>query len=261
MRIYSWNVNGIRACLKKGFLDWLATGGVDIVGLQEVRATLDKIPPEALEPQGFHANFFAAKKPGYSGVGIYSTQEAGEVETSMGVEDFDVEGRVQFARFGKLLVVNTYVPNGTGPNRDLSRIPYKLGFSQRLFEMLEEEKQNGGRILVMGDYNTAHKDIDIARPKENEKNSGFRPEERAEIDRILDLSWTDTFRHFNKEPENYSWWSHRAGARGRNIGWRIDYILASPAAMPFVKGAAIHPKVMGSDHCPISVEMKNSVLK
>ncbi len=247
MRIYSWNVNGIRACVKKGFLDWLAQCGGDFVGLQEVRATVDKIPVEALEPKGYHTHFFPAVKPGYSGVGVYSKKKFDEIETSMGVEIFDVEGRAQFVRIGKLLIVNTYVPNGTGPNRDLSRIPYKLDFSKRLFEMLEEEKENGGRILVMGDYNTAHKEIDIARPKDNVKNSGFRPEERAEIDRILDQGWVDTFRHFHDEPEQYSWWSNRFGARKRNVGWRIDYILASPGAMSFVKDAGIHMTTMGSD--------------
>ncbi|MCB9477447.1 MAG: exodeoxyribonuclease III [Deltaproteobacteria bacterium] len=261
MDVYSYNVNGIRACVKKGFRDWMTEAKPTIVGLQEVRSPVDQVPEDLHGFDGFAHHFVAAEKKGYSGVGLLAAMEPDEVVTTMGEERFDVEGRFQLARFGKLTIVNVYVPNGTGPNRDLSRIPYKLDFTKRLFDILEAERSKGGRILVMGDYNTAHREIDIARPKANVKNSGFRPEEREEMDRILALGWTDTFRHFEKGPDHYTWWSQRFGVREKNIGWRIDYIMASPGAMKFVKGAAIHPMVMCSDHCPISVRLDDKVLK
>ncbi|MCZ7585437.1 MAG: exodeoxyribonuclease III [Deltaproteobacteria bacterium] len=205
---------------------------------------------------------FSPRKKGYSGVGFYAKNEPDDYETSMGEAKFDVEGRYQSARFGKLRVVNVYVPNGTGPNRDLSRIPYKLAFSRLLFDLLEKEKKRGGRILVMGDFNTAHEEIDLARPKDNVKNSGFRPEERAEFSRWIGAGWVDTFRRFHPgAPGHYTWWTQRGGARERNVGWRIDYVLASPAAMKFVKAASIHPGVMSSDHCPIGVTLDPAILK
>jgi exodeoxyribonuclease III len=254
LRIYSWNVNGIRACVRKGFPGWLAGSRADIVGIQEVRARAEQVPEEALGPR-WCAHFSPARRPGYSGVGLYSRVKPDSVETAMDVEAFDAEGRLQMARFGRLLVVNVYVPNGTGPNRDLSRIPFKLDFSRRLFDMLEKEKRGGGRILVMGDFNTAHEEIDIARPKENAENSGFRPEERAEFGRWIEAGWVDTFRQFEKRGGFYTWWSNRPGVREKNVGWRIDYILVSPALAPFVRSATIHSDIMGSDHCPISISL------
>ena len=164
-------------------------------------------------------------------------------------------------RFGPLLIVNGYFPNGSGPNRDLSRIPYKLDFYRHLFAHLEERRAAGERILVMGDFNTAHRDVDLARPKSNKKTSGFRPEEREELDRWLREGWTDTFRVFQDGEGHYSWWSNRPGVRERNVGWRIDYVLASPGALPFVKEAFICPEVMGSDHCPVGVALDPKILE
>jgi len=262
VRVTSWNVNGIRACAKKGFADWLASAGGDIVGIQEVRATEEQIPAEVRGATGFTTHFVAAQRPGYSGVGLFSRLSPDDVETSLGVEEFDAEGRLQIARMGKLTVVNCYFPNGNGKDRDNSRIPYKLAFYQRLFDQLEKPLRDGERILVIGDFNTAHRPIDLARPKQNEETSGFRPEEREELDRWLRAGWVDTFRHFHPEvPARYSWWSQRFGARAKNIGWRIDYVLASPGAMAYVTGADIHHDVQGSDHCPVSVEIDGSVWK
>jgi exodeoxyribonuclease-3 len=156
-------------------------------------------------------------------------------------------------------VVNAYFPNGNGKDRDLSRIPYKLAFYRRLFERLEKPLRDGARVLVVGDFNTAHQDIDLARPRENRETSGFRPEEREEFDRWIRAGWVDTFRHFNKAGGHYSWWSQRVGVREKNIGWRLDYILASPAAMTYVRRACIHPNVLGSDHCPVSVDLDPAV--
>ncbi len=261
LNIYSWNVNGLRACHRKGFLDWLHGSNADIVGLQEVRAEEDQLPKKVRDPQGWHSHIFPAQsKKGYSGVGLYSQVEFDQVLTSVDEERFDREGRVQIAQFGDLKVVNAYFPNGSGTNRDLSRIPYKLDFYAHLRDLLQPSVDAGERILVMGDFNTAHKPIDLARPKSNTETSGFRPEEREAFQDWLDAGWTDTFRHVCDEPEHYTWWTYRGNCRARNVGWRIDYVLASPGAMEFLVGADIHDQVMGSDHCPISVTLNRAVL-
>lgn len=260
LKIYSWNVNGLRACAKKGFLDWLGQARGQIVGLQEVRALPEQLPDEVASPPRWNAHFSAAERKGYSGVALYSRQAADEMSTTLGEPRFDVEGRLQIARFGNLTVVNGYFPNGSGKNRDHSRVPYKLDFYRTLFDRLEDARSKGEPILVMGDFNTAHEEIDLARPKTNHGTSGFLPVEREELDRWLRSGWTDTFRHLHKGPDHYTWWSQRFGVRERNIGWRIDYILASEGAMPFLKRAQIHPKVMGSDHCPISVTVDAAIL-
>ena len=253
MRIASWNINGIRACARKGFGEWLDASTAGIVALQEVRARLEQVPEDLRERQGWHFDLVAAERKGYSGVALFSRNAPDSVRSEIGEPEIDCEGRLQIARFGRLRLVNAYFPNGNGKNRDLSRIPYKLDFYRRLYDELETAKTRGD--LVMGDFNTAHREIDLARPKQNRETSGFRSEEREELDRWLSHGWVDTFRLFCDEPGHYTWWSQRFGVRERNIGWRIDYILASPGAAPFVRGAAIHPEVMGSDHCPLSVEV------
>ena len=262
MHIVSWNVNGLRACHRKGFGDWLDRSGAEIVGVQEVRARREQLPEDLLARDGWQLAVSAAERPGYSGVALFSRRRPDELTTSLRRREFDVEGRLQLARLGRLLVANAYFPNGNGKNRDLSRIPFKLRFYRRLFNRLEREKRDGTPILVIGDFNTAHRSIDLARPKQNKKNSGFRPEERAELDRWLKRGWIDTFRHFTGDEEgHYSWWPARLDCRRRNVGWRIDYVLASPAAMPFVHRAAIHAEVEGSDHCPVSVEVDPAILE
>ncbi|WP_338866485.1 exodeoxyribonuclease III [Myxococcus stipitatus] len=259
MRVVSWNVNGLRSAHGKGFLPWLSSARAQVVGVQEVRARADQLPDEVRTPSRWKTHFNPAERPGYSGVGLFSRQEPDEMETRLGVPEMDAEGRLQLARFGKLTVANVYFPNGNGKDRDLSRIPFKLDFYRRLFSALEKPLRDGGRVLVMGDFNTAHQDIDLARPRENRETSGFRPEEREELDRWLRAGWVDTFRHFQKDGGHYSWWSQRFGVREKNIGWRIDYVLASPGAMAYVKRAAIHPDVSGSDHCPVSVDLDPAV--
>jgi len=259
VRIYSWNVNGVRAATGKGFGEWLRDSQAEIVGIQEVRAQPDQIPDELRAMEDWHQHFTAPERKGYSGVGLFSRRSWDKLDTSLGEERFDVEGRVQIARFGRLVIANGYFPNGNGKNRDNSRIPYKLDWYQALFDKVERIRRGGYRVLVMGDLNTAHKEIDIARPKANVKTSGFRPEERAELDRWIDAGWIDTFRAFEPGPDHYSWWSQRFGVRAKNIGWRLDYCLASPAAMKFVKGAFIEPDVMGSDHCPVGVDVDPAI--
>ena len=255
LRIYSWNVNGIRAATGKGLAEWLKGCGGEIVGLQEVRAQPEQIPDEIRRLRRYHQHWQAAERRGYSGVGLLSRRPPDHLETSLGSSHFDLEGRLQIARFGKLVIANGYYPNGNGKDRDNSRIPYKLDWYSALFEKVQKLRKSGYRVLVMGDFNTAHRAIDLARPKQNEKTSGFTPIERAELDRWIAAGWVDTFRHFEQGPDHYSWWSQRFGVRAKNIGWRIDYVLASPAAMKFVRNGFIHPHVTGSDHCPVGVDV------
>jgi exodeoxyribonuclease-3 len=254
-RILSWNVNGLRACAKKGFRDWLGRSGAEIVGIQEVRARIDQLPEAVGDPEGWHTHFVAAKRPGYSGVGLYSRRAPDRIHIGLGRPRFDEEGRVQVARFGRLVLANVYFPNGNGKDRDNSRVPFKLAFYRAVFDRLQRMRKGGYRVLVMGDFNTAHREVDLARPRENREISGFLPEERAEIDRWLEAGWIDSFRHFEKGPGHYSWWSQRFGVRERNVGWRIDYVLASPAAMRYLVDGFIQPGVTGSDHCPVGVDV------
>lgn len=260
MRVRSWNVNGLRAAMKKGLPEWLSRTRPDIVGLQEVRAQPDQIADELAALERFVVHLSCAERKGYSGTALLSTRAPDEVRTALGVRELDVEGRVQIARFGRLVVVNTYVPNGNGKERDNSRVPFKLAFQQRLFDELAPLVRAGERVLVMGDVNTAPQAIDLARPKENAKTSGFLPEERDEVARWLAAGWVDTFRAFEPGPGHYSWWSQRGGARERNVGWRLDLALASPALMPFVRSAVIEYQVRGSDHVPVGVELDDAVL-
>jgi exodeoxyribonuclease-3 len=259
MRVVSWNVNGLRSVASKGFAEWLAGSGAHVVGLQETRCRPDQVPPVLRDLPGWYSHFACAERAGYSGVGLYARVVPSEVLTTLGVEEFDVEGRVQIARFGRLRIANIYFPNGSGQARDNSRVPYKMRFYERLFELLEPGKAAGEPILVMGDFNTAPHAIDLARPKDNQKTSGFLPEERAELQRWMSRGWVDTFRAFEQGPGHYTWWSQRFGVREKNVGWRLDLVLASPGAMPFVRKATIHSDVRGSDHCPVSVDLDDAV--
>ena len=262
MRLVSWNVNGLRSCYKKGFSDWLQTTDATIVGLQEVRALPEQLSDEQREPEGWTTHFSPAERKGYSGVAFFARQGFENIRTSLGEEQFDCEGRVQIGEWGSLVVANVYFPNGSGKNRDNSRIPFKLDFYRRLFDVLEAEREKGRPVVVMGDFNTAHREIDLARPKQNHKTSGFCPNEREELDRWLQAGWVDSFRHVHGDVEgHYTWWSNRKGVRERNVGWRIDYALVSEAAMPFLKDATVHADVLGSDHCPISLDFEEAVLK
>jgi len=261
-RILSWNVNGIRAVAKKGFVDFLQGSEASIVGVQEARANPEDIPDDVRHPKGWHSDFVAAERKGYSGVGLYSRHAPTQIERKIGGRrPFDVEGRVQLATFGKLLIANVYFPNGNGKDRDNSRIPFKLDFYRRLYRILDEDRKKGRPILVMGDFNTAHREIDLARPKQNKGTSGFTPIEREELDRwLLNGKWIDSFRHFvPEEGGHYSWWSQRYGVKEKNIGWRLDMVMASPGAMPFIKNAFILKEVEGSDHCPVGVDVDEDI--
>jgi exodeoxyribonuclease-3 len=261
LRILSWNVNGLRACARKGFGRFLQRSGAWLVGVQEVRAPLEAIPPRLRAPRGFETHFVCATRPGYSGVGLFARRVPDRVDTSLGEARFDAEGRLQIAHFGRVAIANVYFPKGSGKERDNSRVPYKLDFYAALFRRLGRLRRAGRRVLVLGDFNTAHREIDLARPRENQATSGFLPEERAELDRWETGGWVDSFRRFEPRPGHYSWWSQRQGARARNVGWRIDYVFASPAAMRFVRGAFLLPKVRGSDHCPVGVDVDPAILE
>jgi len=264
--ILSWNVNGIRSIARSGFLDWLRASRATFVGVQEVRASPEQLEPELARPRGWHTGFSVATRKGYSGVGFYSKRRPEAHDTTLGREALDIEGRFQEVRLGALTIVNAYFPNGNGkplPNgqRSNDRIPYKLDFYRAVSDRLEARMQSGERLLVMGDFNTAHAEIDLARPRDNKKTSGFTDIERAELDRWIRSGWIDTYRRFHPDRAGaYSWWSQRYGIRERNIGWRLDLVLASPGVEPFLEDAFIRSEVMGSDHCPVGVRLGRGVV-
>jgi exodeoxyribonuclease-3 len=255
MRIVSWNVNGLRACASKGFQKFLRASKADVVGIQEVRAFESQLDEDLRRPHGWFTEFSAAEKPGYSGVGFYCRTAPDRVERSLGEARFDAEGRYLVAHFGRLAIVSAYFPKGSGNERDNSRVPYKLDFYRAVFDRVEALRRRGP-VFVMGDFNTAHTEIDLARPETNRKTSGFLPEERAEVDRWIAAGWVDVFRKRHPgEAGHYTWWRQWGGARENNVGWRIDYVLASRSAAKRVKDAFIWPKVKGSDHCPVGVDV------
>jgi len=259
VRIASWNINGLRAAVRKGFTKWLDATGPDIVSVQEIRAHPHQVEAELETLKPRHTHLSPARRLGYSGLGLFAHARPAELYTSLGAPRFDVEGRFQLARFGKLWVCNVYVPSGNGVERDLSRTPYKLAFLRALKARLEPLRAAKERVLVMGDFNIAREEIDLARPRDNRHNSGFLPKERAALKSWLDGGWVDTFREVHgPAPGHYSWWSQRTGVRERNIGWRIDLVLATPQAMRHVRDAFIERHVYGSDHCPVGVVMRPS---
>jgi exodeoxyribonuclease-3 len=255
MRIVSWNVNGIRAAAKKGLADFLQDSRADVVCFQEVRAFPEQIPDNLRNPAGWHSYCFPAQRPGYSGVAIYARTPASSTINQLGIEEYDAEGRFLVARFGRMSIASVYFPKGSGKDRDNSRVPYKLGFYAAVFDQLQKLKKSGP-VYVTGDFNTAHHELDLARPNTNQKSSGFLPEEREELTRWLDAGWVDTFRQQHPGEEgHYTWWRQFGGARQDNVGWRIDYVLASPSGAKRVKDAFIWPDVLGSDHCPVGIDL------
>ncbi len=250
MKLLSWNVNGLRAVAKKGFYQYLEQCGADVLCLQEIKAKTEQLPEELLRPQGWHTYFFPAERSGYSGVAVYSKIEPQEVRYGMGDEKFDMEGRTLVLDFASFVLVNAYFPNG---GRDEERLRYKLDFCEAIQDFVLSLERP---VLLCGDVNTAHQERDLARPKENINNSGFMPVERAWIDRFLAAGFIDTFRLFHEQGGIYSWWDMKTRARDRNVGWRIDYFFASDVLRHNIKAAFIQPEVMGSDHCPVGVEIE-----
>lgn len=255
MKIATWNVNGIRAAARKGFLDWLEAERPDAVCLQETKAHPDQLEPELRNPAGYKTFWSSAKKKGYSGVALFLRREALAVKEGLEVPEFDDEGRTLTAEFDDFILITGYFPNG---QPDLGRVPYKLRYSDRMMEhALALRRELNKPVVICGDVNTAHREIDLARPKENEGNTGFLPVERAWVDKFIAGGFVDIFRELEPGPNHYSWWSYRSGARPRNIGWRIDYFFVTPELRPRVSKVYHQPQVQGSDHCPIILELKS----
>lgn len=250
MKILSWNVNGIRSAAKKGLYDFIKKESPDIICFQEIKATSQQLPPYLRNPPGYHVFINPAEKGGYSGVATFSKEEPKETTKEFNIKKFDVEGRILINEYPSFALFNIYFPNG---KKDKERLEYKMDFYDAFLNEVDNLKTKGKNIIACGDFNTAHKEIDIARPKENEKISGFLPIERAWIDKFIDHGYVDTFRFFNKQPNQYTWWDMKTRARERNVGWRIDYFFINKEFVHHVKKAFIMQDVMGSDHCPIAL--------
>jgi exodeoxyribonuclease-3 len=246
----SWNVNGLRAALKKGFLDTFHELDADIFALQEIKALPDQLPDEVKQIPGHHTYWYPAQKKGYSGTAVISKTEPLDVIYGLGKDEFDNEGRVLTLEFADFYFITAYFPNA---QHGLKRLAYKLAFNREILAWMDRLAKKKS-VVLCGDLNVAHKEIDLANPKANVKNPGFSPDERAWMDEVVGYGYFDTFRLFNQEPQQYSWWSYRFNARAKNIGWRIDYFVVDPGSMDRVKNAAIHDDVPGSDHCPVSLD-------
>lgn len=252
MRAVTWNVNGLRALLGKGIVPWEAVPGAEVVALQEIKASPAQLGALA-EPAGWHAAWCPARKPGYSGTALLSRRRPDEIAAGLGDPAFDDEGRTIAMRFGDLVVISAYFPNSQEGG---ARLAYKLAYCAAMEGYLARWRARGCETLLLGDYNIAHRPIDLARPEDNEESPGYLPEERAWFSRYLQLGYRDVFRERYPELTGaYTWWSFRARARERNIGWRIDYATTSPQLAARVREIAHHPEIGGSDHCPVSVTL------
>ena len=252
-RILSWNVNGLRAALKKNFLSWFLKESPDILCLQEIKALVSQLPPEILYPPGYYAEWNSAERLGYSGVATFSKAKPLSVKKGFGIKKFDTEGRVLESEYPEFTLLNIYFPNG---KMSQERLDFKMDFYEEALKYFQRLRKKGKKLVVCGDVNTAHEPIDLARPKENEKISGFLPIERAWMDELVGRGFIDTFRVFNSDPGQYTWWDQLSRARDRNVGWRIDYHFISDDLRPNLEEALIRPEVMGSDHCPVEVVLK-----
>lgn len=252
-KIITYNVNGVRAALNKGFAEWLKASDADIVCLQEIKADISQINVPLFDYLGYHSYWYPAQKKGYSGVAILSKQKPLHVEYGCGIADYDAEGRVLRADFKDFSVLSCYFPSGTTGDE---RQGFKYRFLDDMFLYIRELQKQKPNLIISGDYNICHQSIDIHNPVSNANSSGFLPEERAWVTKFLQSGYTDVFRHFNQEPHHYTWWSYRAGARGKNLGWRIDYHICTQSLNPYLKRCVILPEAMHSDHCPVMMEIE-----
>lgn len=253
MKIISYNVNGIRAAISKGFIEWLQQANPDVICLQEIKATEDQIPVEAIAAAGYpYQYYYSATKKGYSGVAILSKIKPNNVVHGTGIQHMDFEGRNIRADFDELSVMSLYLPSGT----NIARLDHKFTFMDDFQNYVDNLKKEIPNLIICGDYNICHEAIDIHDPVRNKNVSGFLPQERLWLDTFMKSGFVDSFRHFNSEPHQYSWWSYRAGARGNNKGWRIDYNLVSDSLKHKLKRAVILSDAVHSDHCPILVEIE-----
>jgi len=252
MKIISYNVNGIRAAMKKGFIDWLIHEQPDVICVQEIKALQDQIDIEALEKIGYKYNYwFSAEKKGYSGVGIISKKEPNNVFYGTGISEMDFEGRNLRVDFDQFSIMSLYLPSGT----NLNRLEFKLSYMDKFYDYVSDLKKTNPNLIIAGDFNICHKSIDIHDPIRNKNVSGFLPVERNWLSKFVELGFIDSFRFFDKNPHKYSWWTYRANARANNKGWRIDYIMVSQTLENRMKNASILSEVIHSDHCPILVEI------
>lgn len=253
LKMLSWNVNGIRAAEKKGFLKWLEKESPDILCIQETKAHIEQLSKELINPNGYKTFWVSGEKKGYSGVAIFTKPEPQNIKTGFGVRKYDSEGRILISDYKDFILFNIYFPNG---QRDEERLKYKLGFYDEFLKQIDSLKEKGRKIIICGDINTAHKEIDLARPKENETTSGFLPIERKWMDKFIEHGYIDTFRHFVKDGGHYTYWDPISRARERNVGWRIDYFFITRNLLKGLKKAFIMTEVMGSDHCPLGIEIE-----
>lgn len=252
MRIITYNVNGIRAAMGKGFVDWLKAANPDVLCLQEIKATPDQVNTKEFEDLGYHLYWYPAQKKGYSGVALFSKIVPKYVEYGCGIEKYDFEGRIIRADFDNYSVMSAYHPSGSsGDDRQAFKMEWLADFQNYINQL----KNTIPNLILCGDYNICHKAIDIHNPKSNANTSGFLPEEREWMEQFIQSGFTDSFRHFNPEPHQYTWWSYRAGSRGKNLGWRIDYNLVSQSLTQNLSRSVILSDAIHSDHCPVLVEL------
>jgi len=253
IKLACWNVNGIRSLQKKGFLDWLSSEKADILCLQETKVAPEEVPVDLSSPAGYRTWWNAPVKKGYAGVAIFSKEEPAQVLKGFGKPEFDIEGRVLIFEHRDFTLFNIYFPNGKASPE---RLKFKMNFYGAFLDYVEPLRKKGRKLIICGDVNTAHDEIDIARPKENSKYSGFLPSERAWMDKFIALGYFDTFRHFHKDAVGYTYWDIKSGARARNVGWRIDYFFVTGNLLDKVVDATILSDVPGSDHCPIKLILR-----
>jgi exodeoxyribonuclease-3 len=251
LRIITLNLNGIRSAAKKGFLEWLARSRADIVCVQELKAQASDLAQELLAPQGFNGFFHHAEKKGYSGVGLYTRQKPTAVVSGLGISEIDSEGRYLRVDFGKLSVISIYLPSGSSSE---DRQQVKFDFMKRFLPRLRKLGKEGREIVLCGDWNIAHHEIDLKNWRGNRKNSGFLPEERTWLTQVFELGWVDVFRRVDQRPEQYTWWSNRGQAWAKNVGWRIDYHIATPGIAATAKRVAIYKDERFSDHAPLTID-------
>ncbi len=253
--IYSWNVNGLRAVLKNGFMDWFVNTQPDMLCLQETRLLPEQAPPALSCPDGYHVFWNPAEKKGYSGTAVFTKCPPISV-SGLAVPEFDREGRAQVLTFPDFTLVNTYWPNSQSERK---RLPYKLAFCDAIGQALDKMVAQGKNVVICGDFNIAHREIDLARPKANENNAGYYIEEREAMSAFLGRGYADVFRQLHPDTVAYTWWSYRARAREKNIGWRLDYHCVNTAMLPNVKGIEVCDNVFGSDHCPVALTLKKKM--
>ncbi len=253
MNITTWNVNGLRAALGKGAWDWVLKASPDVLCLQEIKSRPDQIPENYLAQFSPHHVFWnPATRPGYSGVATFTTTEPLSIDYGIGLDMFDLEGRVIRTRFPGFILFNVYFPSG---QRGMDRVGYKLEFYSHLLDICDQLHASGEKLILCGDFNTAHNEIDLRHPKANKNTSGFLPEERAWIDKYLSHGLVDIYRQLYPDKVEYTWWTYILNARKNNVGWRLDYFMVSEALVPFIKDVVINTNVLGSDHCPVTLSI------